>query len=59
MRYPGNLVQLPSSLAPLCPAGLRSQFWDNLKNFSMKLSGNISEICIFRNMLKKSIFWKI
>ena len=30
----------------------------NFRNSSMKLSGNISEICNFRNMQTKSIFFK-
>ena len=28
--------------------------WANFKNFFMKISSNFSEICIFRNMLKKA-----
>ena len=55
MRYPHSLAQLPSTLVPRHPAGLHDRFQvrANFRNVSMKLSGNISKICLFRNICIK------
>ena len=56
MRYLGSLAQLPSSLAPhRQPVYAAGSNCANFRNFSMKLSSNISDICMIRNFLKTKI----